>query len=128
MYTARDRAFMADPDATPYEPVEPFTYRGSWTGPYFNLIRVLVKCMVIDPLPELQRAWAAILQAGGPDAVPDAVEIMDRLPFEYGECAEAAAKLVPDQGRDEAEILATRREWSEFFRGNYLEAERRAKR
>jgi ABC-type Fe3+ transport system substrate-binding protein len=127
LYTPAHRMFMADPDAAPYEPAEPFLYRGSWTGPYFNLIRVLVKCMVIDPLPELQRAWTAILDAGGPDVVPNAVETMNRLPFGYAECADASSSLIPGGGRKEADILATRREWSEFFRKQYIEAERMAK-
>ncbi len=123
MYTDAERVHMSDPDATPFAPEEDFTYDPGLTARHFSLIRILVRTMVIDPLPELQAAWAAILAAGGPEACPEAMAELHRLPFPYAEADAAATALNPyAPGNTPLSVLIRQREWAEGFRRNYLRA------
>lgn len=128
MYTPEHRQHMADAQADPYHEAAAFTYRGRLTGPYFGLIRNLIRCMVLDPLPELQAAWQAIVEAGGPDAVPGAMEAFNALPFDYQGCADARNALNPHaDGQSPVTVLHTMRGWTEFFRDHYRVAAQRAR-
>ena len=42
---------LALPDYRPYDLGGTFEYRSDWTGRYFSLIRVLIKCAALDDLP-----------------------------------------------------------------------------
>jgi ABC-type Fe3+ transport system substrate-binding protein len=123
MYSAEDRSHMSDPDAQPFALAQEFDYHGGWTGPLFGLIRVQLRAMVIDTHPELRRAWRAILDAGGPQAVPDAMAALRTLPFGFAEARDEAKHI-----RMPEERVFRMRAWSEFFRASYLEAEQLAKR
>jgi iron(III) transport system substrate-binding protein len=124
MYTKADQTNMSDPDIDPFNPKEPLVYHGGWTGPYFGLIRVLIKCAIINPRDELRRAWKAILDAGGPEAVPEAMKAFNALPFSYAEIKDARNQLNPAaKGNSVIKTLQTRRKWGEFFRKQYLKAE-----
>ncbi len=107
----------------PYKSVGTFRYRGEWTGRYFNLIRVLVKCIALDPIDNLHDAWKAVIENGGPENNPEAMELIGRLPFDYAHASDAAAKL----NGTPVEAAAVRREWTEFARSNYIAAEKSAK-
>ncbi len=123
MYTAEHRQHMADAGEDPFERARGFTYHGGWTGPYFNLIRALIKTMVIDAGPELREAWGAILEAGGPEAVPQAMAVFNELPFSYTEAADARNRLnVGSDGVTPLSALQTTRQWAEFFRTRYRTA------
>ena len=123
LYNPEFREFRSDPDYNPYESGASFVYRPELTGPYYSLLRILIRCIALDPQPELQRAWKAIIDAGGPEKVPQAMAAFNRLPFPYSEIAEENAKL-----REGAvEVAALCRKWSDSARENYLEAERLAK-
>ena len=121
LYSAEHRAHMSDAGEDPYAAAASFVYHGGWTGPHFNLIRVVVKTMVLDPAPELTAAWGAIVAAGGPAAVPAAMAEFERLPFAYHEARDAGKRL---QGGEDAPLraLETQRAWSEFFRASYQRA------
>lgn len=121
VYTPADRARMADPEARPFELATRFTYRPEWTGRYFDLIRVLIRVMAIDCHQELQQAWAAVIRAGGPGAVPEAMALLRELPFPYAECGRAANEIRTPLGR-----VAAAREWAAFFRDRYRRAARAA--
>lgn len=112
----------ADGDADPFALAAEFEYHPEWTGPLFHLIRVLLRAMVIDTHPELRRAWRAILDAGGPEAVPEAMAALRRLPFDYTQAGEESRAIRMPEDR----VFRTRA-WGEFFRASYLEAERLAK-
>lgn len=122
LYTPEHRAHMSDPDAQPFVLAEEFEYHGEWTGPLFGLIRVLLRSMVIDAHPELRQAWEAILEAGGPEAVPDAMAALRRLPFELKDAGEEAKAIRLPEDR-----VFRMRAWGEFFRASYREAERLAR-
>ena len=115
MYTDEFRKDMSAPDAQPFQLAGKFTYEGAWTGALFGVLRVLIRVMVIDCQDELQAAWKAILDAGGPDAVPP--EVMAEfaaLPFAHEEGADIAKAL---RQSEQGTILA--REWGLFFREHY---------
>lgn len=111
--------YMSDPGVNLYERCAGFTYHPEWTARYFNLLRVVIKCTALDPLPELKTAWREIIKAGGAQAVPRAMERFNALPFGYNEleaCRQALASPSPRA------VLKTQREWSESARKAYREA------
>jgi ABC-type Fe3+ transport system substrate-binding protein len=127
-YTPEDRQYMADGEHDPFAESADFVYRGGWTGPHFNLIRSLIKAMVLDAGPELRAAWGAILAAGGPEAVPAAMAEFNALPFAYGEARDAGKRLAV--GRDGVTVfdaLQASRGWAQFFRERYRAAQRLAR-
>ena len=121
----RDCRFV--PDYDPYKSGADFVYHPQWTGRYFNLLRVLFKCIAIDPRDELVAAWRAICEAGGPERVPQAMREFEKLPFSYSDAAKAVAALRVTEGRTSADVAAVVREWSEFSRRHYIEAARLAR-
>jgi len=122
VYGPENRRQMSDADADPFDIAGRFTYRGAWTGRYFDLIRILLRVMIIDCHPELRDAWRAIVKAGGPAAVPKAMAYLSELPFAYTECGAAADSLARPLQR-----IAATRTWGEFFRDRYRKAEAAAR-
>ena len=110
---------MSDPQALPYENTR-FVYHAEWTGPLFNVIRVIVKAMCIDPQEELQDAWRAINQAGGPGKCQQAFAVFSTLPpeAEYPAAHAKTSALITSK-LDEGRLL---RQWTVFFRGQYRKA------
>jgi len=104
-----DPAQMSFPDYRPYEEIGGFVYHGEWTGRYFTLIRVLIKCAVLDPADELRAAWQSILAHGGPEANQDAMNALLELPVPYEKAAEGASALAGSA----VEAASTRRIWTE---------------
>jgi hypothetical protein len=105
------------PSALPVDPyalAQTFTYRPEWTGKHFNAQRDLVRVMCLDAGDELRSAWRAIIKAGMP---PRALAALGRLPVTW----ESAPLVVKQQDR-----LTYMREWTEFFRKSYREAEEMA--
>ncbi len=127
LYDEKYRPRRSDPDYNPYASGADFVYRPQWTAPYYNLIRNLLKTLCLETHPELQIAWRAILDAGGPEKVPEAWASFTRLPFPYQDAAAQAAALRTDKGRSPVEVAALLRSWSDGARRNYLEAARLAK-
>lgn len=123
LYKPEYREFRSDPDYNPYESGASFVYRPELTAPYYGLLRVLIRAIALDPQPELQRAWKAIIDAGGPEKTPCAMRAFNRLPFPYAKIADANRSL----RKGAVEASAVIRSWSESARLNYLEAERLAK-
>ncbi|NCC69319.1 MAG: extracellular solute-binding protein [Clostridia bacterium] len=121
MYVDEERALMSDPDAAPFSPEEEFNYDTSLTARYFSLIRVIIKIMVIDPLPELQKAWEAIINAKSLSSCSSAMEAFDKLPFAYSDADAIAASLNPSAGGNTPLLaLKKQREMTEFFRKQYM--------
>ncbi len=127
LYSPAYRDMRFDPDYNPYSSGADFVYHPQWTGRYFNLLRVVFKCIAIDPHVELVDAWQAIIDAGGPDKVPRAMAAFNALPFSYEEAAAAAEQLKLTPGRTPADIAAVTRGWSDFSRKQYIEAARLAR-
>ena len=120
VYTDADRAHMSDGDQKPFADAAGFSYDGSLTGPYFGMIRTMIKIIIIDTREDLISAWGAIAEAGGPEDVPDAMNAFNALPFSYQEAAEFADLL--RNGTPE-ESLALQGRWGAFFRENFTAAE-----
>ncbi|NLF16775.1 MAG: ABC transporter substrate-binding protein [Lentisphaerae bacterium] len=121
LYTDADRAHMSEADARPFDLAGRFQYHPEWTGRYFDLIRVLIRVMVIDCHPELKEAWRAVVDAGGPAAAPEAMALLRELPFTYAEADAAAADIRLPRSR-----VARTRAWAEFFRDRYRRAAKAA--
>jgi ABC-type Fe3+ transport system substrate-binding protein len=127
MYTPEHRQYMADAGTEPYEDASGFVYDPRLTGRYFNFIRLVVKCFALDPMPELQAAWKAILDAGGPEKVPQAMAVFNRLPFSYSELGAIQKELGQSRQDGVLALLRHQRQWSESCRAQYREAARLAK-
>ena len=127
LYRGKHREFMTDPDYDPYAATGDFQYRADWTGRYFNLIRVLIRTTMFDAADELKEAWRAILAAGGPEAVPEAMKIFEEEIVPYEEAARAAASLVPSPGHPMEKVIAVRREWTRRAIRQYQRAAAAAK-
>jgi hypothetical protein len=79
--------------------------------------------MGIDAHAELREAWAAIQNAGGPAANPEAMERLRALPFSYTEAGEVAKQLTTNR-----DAVRLSREWAAFFREQYRQARLAAER
>ncbi|MEI8078048.1 MAG: extracellular solute-binding protein, partial [bacterium] len=117
LYTPADRAQMSDGAEDPFALAGAFTYHGAWTGPHFNLMRLLIRVLGVDCHPELRAAWNAIGDAGGPDRVPEAMAAFRALPFPYAEAGAAGQRVAGN-----AQAVAQARAWSAFFRAHYRQA------
>lgn len=127
LYREPLRRYLINPEYDPYAASAGFYYRAELTGSYFSMIRVFVRCAMLDPSDELRAAWKAIIAAGGPEAVPQAWAAFCALPFDYASAAEMSAKLSTDGVRwTPRDVAAMRRGWTEFSRRQYLEAARLA--
>ena len=127
LYEPKYRPYLFLPDYNPYRSGADFSYRPKWTGKYFNLLRVLFKCIAIDPHVELVEAWRAIIAAGGPERVPEAMAEFEKLPFTYAEAAKAAESMKLTTGKTPADVAAAVRSWSDFSREHYIKAAKLAR-
>ncbi len=128
LYDEKYRKFRSDPDYNPYESGSSFTYRPELTGRYYTLLRILIRCIMLDPQNELKDAWKAILDAGGPESVPEAMVYFNTLPFSYEEASGAVLKLRKSKENTAVDIARTTRLWRDEMRKNYLRAKEIAER
>jgi len=115
---------LTDPDVDAYALAARFEYQPRWTGRHFGMQRDLVRAMCLDSGDELRAAWRAIRDAGGPEAAPEALALLLRMPDQPEPLTWASATGAHGGLRRE-EVL---RVWTAFFRASYREAERRARR
>jgi len=118
LYEKTPREYLNYPDYNPYHAAGTFVYRGAWTGRYFGLIRVLIKCIALDPMDELREAWQTIQEHGGPEACPEAVKTLCALPFSFDGAGKAASELKASP----REAARVRRSWTEFASEQYKKA------
>ncbi|MGA0333321.1 MAG: ABC transporter substrate-binding protein [Kiritimatiellia bacterium] len=104
---------LGDPSVNPYYLASQFQYIPRWTGRHFGINRYLIRAMCLDAGEELAEAWKAIQQAGGPEAVPEAMEALRLLP--PGLNWDSA--LGPDYHSSRQMVFM--REWVIFFRKQY---------
>lgn len=119
--------YRSDPDYNPYTQAGTFEYHAKWTSPYFNLIRVLIKVLALDPMDDLRASWQAIIQNGGPGNNPEAMTELRKMPFPYSDAAKASGRLAPSSDFSVADVAATRREWTDFACAQYRKAEKLAR-
>lgn len=121
------RAYMSDPDYDPYQQMGTFAYHGNWTGRYFNLIRILVRTLALDPMDDLREAWQSILENGGPEANPEAMRHLAAMPFSYQEAGKMSSGLQVSEKNTAVDVASLRRGWSDFASAHYREAKRLAR-
>ena len=119
LYAPEFRKYMFRPDYDPYASGADFRYRPEWTGKYYTLLSRLIKSIMLDPWEELQDAWGAIIAAGGPDRVPEAMRRFNRLPFEYRDADRAVAALLRSSPAEAAAVL---RRWTTQAAADYRAA------
>lgn len=120
IYEKKYESYYFQKGYNPYQSGADFTYRPQLTGRYYSLLRALLKCTMLDAEEELKMAWKAIIAAGGPEKVPEAMKYFNAIPFTYAEASQQAAKL--RSVRSGAELAAIYREWSDFSRTNLRKA------
>lgn len=116
-----DSSNLSEGSYNPYISSENVYYNGRWTGPYFNLIRILIRTTMQDVVEEMREAHYAILQAGGYEKVPQAAAAFNRMIVPYSEARNASRKLSKENNSNVG-IAALRREWSMQAIKNYREA------
>ncbi len=120
---------LLDPAVDAYELAKAFTYEPRWTASHFAFLRSFVRAMCMDSGEDLRAAWRDILAAGGPDACPEAVRLLERLPqspypVDWTHVTAAARQRTPPGGRTAADVQT---EWTKFFRASYREAAQAAR-
>ncbi len=114
-YAADD---LADPTVNPYSLATNFTYRSRWTAAHFGVQRDLIRAMCLDSASELQAAWKAILDHGGPDNQPAAMAQLARLPDRPEPLTWENAPGIMKK-HDRLEVM---RLWTGFYRESYRQA------
>lgn len=114
-YTADN---LTSPSEDPYTLAQQFTYYRRWTGSHFGVQRDLIRAMCLDSADELKAAWQAILEHGGPERNPLAMNKLGEMPVDWV----SALKV----SKAPLERLETLRQWTTFFRDHYREAQRLA--
>lgn len=109
---------LLDPAVDAYHLAGAFDYHPRWTAAHFAFFRQLVRAMCMDAGKELRSAWKAIIDASGPEANPEAMALLQRLPdrpvpITWKTAGEAVG----------ANAMDAMREWTIFFRRSYREAE-----
>ncbi len=107
------------PGYDPYALAGTFRYHGGWTGRYFTLIRILIKCIVLDPVDDLRAARKQILATEDLKKKEQALAILAEMPFPYKDAAEMAKKLSSGSAAETAKL---RREWTDFAVRQYKKA------
>ncbi len=105
--------YLSNPDFDPYAMAGTFQYDGRLTGRYFSLIRVLIKCIALDPQNDLSATRKAMRKSGDPGW---AMEELLKMPFSYADAGIMAKKL---SGGNAEEKAALRREWTAFAMDQY---------
>lgn len=109
---------LADPRINPYALAREFYYISRWTGGHFGIHRNLIRAMCLDAGGELREAWRAILAHGGPDAQPEAMALLQRMPDVPEPLTWATAPTLTRR-HEEIDLM---RDWTLFFRASYREA------
>ena len=114
---------LLDPAVDSYHLAKAFEYHPRWTSAHFGFFRQFVRAACMDSSAELRAAWQAINAAGGAEANPAAMSLLELLP----------ALPEPVDWRSAAtygsrhETVDYMREWTKHFRATYRAAEAAAK-
>ena len=115
------KAWMSDPEESPFEQADPLVYREAWTGQLFREMAFVIRVMCQDTHGELQSAWRAIIAAPEPAKSRALAILQDLSAVSYARTAkEIRARLGSKDKVDEVRIA---KELAEMFRANYARAE-----
>ncbi|HYE06305.1 MAG TPA: extracellular solute-binding protein [Planctomycetota bacterium] len=123
VYTAADRALMSEPTLDPFALAAASSYRAERTAAIAGLIAPLTRALALDARPELTAAWEAIIAAGGPERVPEAMAAFAWMPVAYADADESLALI----RRGPREALPLMRGWTSMAIARYADAERLAR-
>ena len=115
---------LLDGTVDAYALASAFEYEPRWTASHFAFLRSFVRAMCMDSGDELREAWGAILAAGGPEAAPEAVALLRRLPdapfpVDWKHVTLAVRDPSLPGGLSDTDLQT---EWTKFFRRSYREA------
>lgn len=111
--------YLSNPGYDPYTAAGTFEYHAEWTGRYFSLIRIMIKCIVLDPLDDLHEARKAILQAQNEQQKQAALAEISKMPISYHELPELAKRFSDSNA---IELTKLRRQWNDFAVQQYRRA------
>lgn len=114
--------FSSD-DINPYRLAQNFTYRSEWSARHFGIQRDLVRAMCLDSGYELRMAWKAIIDNGGPEKNPEAMELLGRMPTKPVPVTWKSS-VTDYRSISRLEYMSI---WTAEMRANYREAARVAK-
>ncbi|MBR4170620.1 MAG: ABC transporter substrate-binding protein [Kiritimatiellae bacterium] len=113
---------LGDLETDAYRLGEAFVYWPRWTLRHFGIQRDLIRAMCMDSGEELRAAWRAILQNGGVEKNPEAMQFLEAMPTVPVLLTWNTAISV-FQTQPRLERLAN---WTAFFRKQYRMARRAA--
>ncbi len=122
VHAEADRKDLSPGSYNPYISSKNVYYNGRWTGPYFNLIRILIRTTMLDVIEEMRAAHKAILNAGGYDKVPQAAKAFNTMIVPYSEAKNASNQLRVSANHSAVDVAAVRRKWSDTAIKNYRKA------
>lgn len=126
LYAPQYREMRSDPEVDPYADAGGFVYRPEWTGRLFNPLRFIIKAAFIDPHPELQAAWGAIIRArnegrdGDAEAALAVFQDLSRISHAQASGEIAAALRGPPLQRLQMETALSRHFSSQFRQARAL--------
>ena len=124
MYTPDHLKRFSDPDVMPYAHAHEFNYVSEYTGPYFDVIRFLVRVMCIDVHPELQEARSALIENNFPERATATYRDLRLVTFQ-----KASGRIKEVLSSDDKLLrLRLTRDLAEHFRKQYHKATQMAKR
>lgn len=109
---------LVSPDVNPFKLADTFTYRPRWSARHFGKQRDIIRAMCLDSGDELRVAWKEIIDHGGPDANPEAMKALLRMPtrpvqLDWNSAVNEYKKI---------KRLDYMRIWTSEMRANYREA------
>ena len=115
---------LLSPGIDAYALASAFEYEPRWTASHFAFLRSFVRAMCMDAGEELRAAWGAILAHGGPEACPEAMRLLGRLPdapypIDWAHVTAAVSDASLRKGLSDTDLQT---EWTKFFRRSYREA------
>ena len=113
---------LGDLETDAYRLGEAFVYWPRWTLRHFGIQRDLIRAMCMDSGEELRAAWRAILQNGGAEKNPEAMQFLEAMPTVPVLLTWNTAISV-FQTQPRLERLAS---WTAFFRKQYRMARKAA--
>lgn len=116
------RQWRSDPEANPYAADGVLDYRAARTGGMLRELAFVVRVMCQDPHDELRAAWRAVLAAGSPPELLDALGEVEAVGYDRvrGEIRQRLA------ARDKIDEMRLARELTEHFRAQYRSVAARA--
>jgi iron(III) transport system substrate-binding protein len=117
LYASAFDPYRADPTTNPYERSRGFVYHPAWTAPLFRAISFVVRVMCVDPAPELEEAYRALVAAHFPPRATALFDDVSAVDYEIVSGPLRAALKSPDAIDEVAWADRLVREFRDQYRG-----------